>query len=363
LSHLRVSYLADRLYEVDNITPLLEQLRGVLVANDCAPTHRLRAAVTLFIAADFLYDEELAHQTWREASPLFDLQAALHTHCLRAQLIFHTVFGDVTTAASTARQLLSNDLESEVLSRAAWSHRNALFALHALGCSADFHPPARAIYGYMRARRVYSESVYVANLIAERFLQEGDFECAIDWSARAADDVRRVHPTAGGVTQGFYSTLAFVASAFGRWQLAERALKMARDTLPLIRTPRLSAIDNALWMRLGLLKGGEVPTAEALASLEKAHRLGGTFGRQDSVVEALWLAYRANGQSGRASELLRDYLTSRRREHSVPEWSLRYYTREDVTWSALGYETASAPQVSAARLGTLDSALSATLGG
>jgi hypothetical protein len=362
LSYLKVSYLADRLHEVDDLVPLLDQLRAILIKQDCPPAHRLQAAVTLFISADLLYDQELAHQTWREASPLFGSDPALATHALRAQLIFHTVFGEVAAAASIARQLLSNDSDSQLISRSAWSHRNALFALHALGCSEAFHLAAHAIYAYVRSRKVYSEGVYVANLIAERFLQEGNLEAAIDWSARAASDVHRIHPTGGGVTQGFYSTLAFVASAFGRWQLAERALRIVGDRLPLIRSPRLAAVDSALWMRLRLLSGGEAPSAEALACLENAHRLGKTFGRQDSIVEALWLAYRAKDQAGRASELLRDYLTSTRRERSLPEWSLRYYTREDRTWSALGYEAAPPPQVGSARIATLDSALSAALG-
>jgi hypothetical protein len=318
--------------------------------------------VTLFITADLLYDQDLANETWRDVSPLFGLQPALHTLCLRAQLIFHTVFGDVSAAVSIARQLLKSDSASHLHSQSAWSHRNALFALHALGCSEDFHSPAHAIYDHMRARKVYSGTVYVANLIAERFLQEGDLEGAIDWSARAADDVRRVHPTAGGVAHGFYSTLAFIASTFGRWQLAERALTVVGQRLSLIRTPRLGTIDNALWMRLRLLSGGEAPTEDALTCLEKAHHLGRSFGRQDSIVEALWLAYRANGQIERASELLRGYLTSTRRERSVPEWSLRYYTREDRTWSALGYEAASPAQVGTARLAILDSALNAALG-
>ena len=361
LRELKVSHLANRLHEVDDLEPLLGQLRDILIDDDQEADQRIRAAVTLLISADLMYDRELAEFTWEACSPLLASLEPSNTHVLRVQLIFHTVFGHVAEAISIARRLLNCSNDSYQPESVAWSHRYALFALHSLGCSSDFHAPAKTIYQQLRTRKVYSACVYVANLIAERLVQEGDLEAAIDWMSLVAGDLDRVHPTAGGVTQGYYSTLASLASSCGRLQLAAKALKAVRGRLPLIHTRRLRSVDAALWMRQNLLEGSGQPSGKAIEALERAHELGGTLGRQDSLVEALWLAYRRRGELARSSALLREYLTATRREPSLPEWSLRYSTREDEVWRALGYQPASKPDVGASALRKLDIVLGTAL--
>jgi DNA-binding SARP family transcriptional activator len=357
LSELRVMHLEDKLHEAGDLTPLLDQLRSILVDHGQEIDQRVRAAVTLMISADLLFDRDLAHFAWRETTSLTGSAATPHAHALRVQLIYHTVFGDVTTAITIARELLAGLSEATLAYRIAWRHRNALFALHTLGCSSDFHPPASAIHRYTRARGVYSTCAYIGSLISDCYMQEGDIEAAIDWTARIADDVRRVHPTAGGVTQGFFSTLAFLASTCDRLEAASKALAHFRRRLPLVHTPRLRAVDSALWMRLGLMRGDTVPSDETVSALHRDYQLGSTFGRQDSVVEALWLAFRARGENARSSELLRDYLALRRREPSPPDWSLRYATRVDCAWTELGFEAAGAPCVGSTARAKLDAVL------
>jgi DNA-binding SARP family transcriptional activator len=357
LSQLTVCHLEDRLHEAEDLQPLLGQLSAILVDPAQQSALRIRAAASLLISADVQYDRALADFTWKAVTPLCNSLASPDPRALRVQLIYNTVFGDVDKASAIARHILRNRSESNLAANAAGNHRSALFALHALGCSSDFHEPASDIYELMRTRKVYSECVYLANLIADRFLQDGDLEASIAWTARVVDDVRRVHPTAGGVTQAYYATLAFLATLCGQLHEATRALEVFRARLPLIHTPRFRAADSAFNVRLALLKEAGPPCNDEVAALERAHLAGSTMGRHDSIVEALWLAYRANGEIAKSSELMREYLTGKRREPSAPEWSLRFSTREDRIWTQLGYEAVCAPHVSAASRAKLNAVL------
>jgi hypothetical protein len=98
----------------------------------------------------------------------------------------------------------------------------------------------------------------------------------------------------------------------------------------------MKSIDDAQWLRLSLLSGG-APSYREIEELAGAYHRGCILGRQDTIVEALWLAYNSRGEGARASALLRDYLSSKRREVSMPEWSLRRSTRDDTTWRDLGF--------------------------
>ncbi|HTK47289.1 MAG TPA: hypothetical protein VL328_04830 [Gemmatimonadaceae bacterium] len=355
LAELRVLRLEDKLHESTDLVPLLAQLRGILLDETQELEQRLRSAVTLLITADLLFDNETAHFAWHTTTSLTGAIAS--PHALRVPLIYHTVFGDVNNAISIARELLAGVSNPTATDRFSWRHRNALFALHTLGCSSDFHTPASIVHQYARARRVYSTCAYVGSLITDCYLQEGDLEAAIEWTVRNAEDVRRVHPTAGGVTQGFYSTLAFLASSCDRLDAAPKALAQFRRRLPLVHTPRLRAIDAALSMRLSLIRGGPAPSDEAVSALRQDYQLGSTYGRQDFVVEALWLAHRARGEISLCAELLREYLCVKRREPSQPDWSLRHSTREDTTWDELGYKPPRAPCIGSAARARLEAVL------
>jgi hypothetical protein len=355
LAELRVLRLEDKLHESTDLVPLLAQLRGILLDDAQELDQRLRSAVTLLITADLLFDSHAAHFAWQTTASL--LASAASPHALRVPLIYHTVFGDVNAAISIARELLAGVSNPTVVERFSWRHRNALFALHTLGCSSDFHAPASVVHHYARDRRVYSTCAYIGSLITDSYMQEGDLEAAIDWTVRNADDVRRVDPTAEGVTQGFYSTLAFLASSCDRLDAAPKALAQFRRRLALVHTPRLRAVDSALWLRLRLIRGEAAPSDEELSTLRHAYQLGSTYGRQDFVVEALWLAHRARGEATLCAELLQEYVAVKRREPSRPDWSLRFSTREDPTWAELGYEAPRAPCIGSAARAKLDAVL------
>jgi hypothetical protein len=357
LADLKVTQLESIVHDAHDLLPLLANLRRALVDLDLEAEQRVRAAATLLISADLLYDRELADFTWRTTAPLLETLSPSHPHALRAQLIYHTIFGDAAKAKSTAICLFEHFEEPTLEASTARSRSNALFALHVLGCSREFHSQALTTFSYMRARKVLTQSIYVANMIAERLTIEGNIESAIDWLVRVADDVRRIHPTAGGVTPGYYSTLAFIASVCDRLQAASAALHIVRENLPTIGTPRMKSIDDALWMRLRFLSGSNAESCAAVSALEETYQLGSTFGRQDTIVETLWLARHALGDVAGASGLLREYLTSRRRDLGPPEWSLRYRTREDAVWTELGYGPTIEPSVGSASRAKLDAVL------
>jgi DNA-binding SARP family transcriptional activator len=337
LSDLKITQLESVVHDAGDLIPLLATLRRALVDPDLGAEQRVRTAATLLISSDLLYDRDLAHFTWQTTAPLLNDLSSSHPHSLRARLIYHAIFGEAEQAKATALCVFTHFPEPTLEPSTARSRSNALFALHVLGCSGEFHPHALTTFNHMRARKVLTQSIYVANMIAERFTIEGDIEAAIDWLVQVADDVRRVHPTAGGVTPGYYSTLAFAASVCDRLEAASAALNMVQKNLPTIGTPRMRAIDDALWMRLRLLDGNKTESRTSMRALDELYQRGCTYGRQDTIVEALWLAYRTHGDVRRASRLLREYLTTKRRDLGPPEWSLRHMTREDPAWRELSY--------------------------
>jgi hypothetical protein len=66
--------------------------------------------------------------------------------------------------------------------------------------------------------------------------------------------------------------------------------------------------------------------------LQRTYQRAGHLGGHDHLVEALWCAAHGSGNPADASKLLSEYLSSRRRELTQPEASLRSVTASDSAW-------------------------------
>jgi hypothetical protein len=332
LSEVRVASAEADLNEIGDVASVIAESRVAISDDSLDSELRMRAGVSLLIAADVALDASLGKVCWMDLNQLARKLGAHNTQALRAKLIYHTVFGDPTLAVKTARRLLrlhpipTIDLNSVI------ARRNALFALQILGESRTFLPSAIAAFALMSERKVYTEAVYLAVTIAEHFIASGDLAIALDWLHRASSALLRVYETAEGVTQGYMSALSQIACLSGEYSATAELLALVHQRLRLMDTPRLRAINLATAIRLDHLRGNALPSGGDLNRLRSDYDIGRSLGRQDTVVEGLWLAYHASGASKTATDLLVDYFDKHRREDCRADWSLWKSTKSDAFW-------------------------------
>jgi hypothetical protein len=181
---------------------------------------------------------------------------------------------------------------------------------------------------------VYTESLYLAASLAEQAIARGEFHIAHAWLTRACVPLARLRHRSQGVVQGFLSVISFMAMLAGELTAAHRFLVEVRERLRLLTTPRLSALDAAFQVRLAVLRHVDIPSEVSMSRLRADYELGSRLGRQDSVVEGLWMAYARAGALSDATELLTEYFCARRRERCRPEWSLWHHTQNDPFWQS-----------------------------
>jgi hypothetical protein len=332
LSSVRISIAEADLNEVGDLRSLLTESQVALEDETLGAEARMRAGVSLLIAADLGLEREVALRCWRLLARTSGELGAEHTQTLRGQLIYHAVFGSQPIAVRTARRILRLHPLPRIDAASVVARRNALFALQMLGDSGVFKPTASATYALMTDRKIYTEAVYVAVTIAEDAIAAGNFRDALDWLCRASEVIGRLHETAEGVIQGFTSALSLVALHIGESDTADRLLKQVHARLHLVTTPRLRAINAAYLIRLAVKKAEPVPGCCDIDQLRKDYESGCRLGRQDTVVEGLWLAYRHSGSTQEATSLLREYFSRNRREATAVDWSLWNSTRTDSFW-------------------------------
>jgi DNA-binding SARP family transcriptional activator len=329
---LRIAIAEADQNEVGDLNATIHESQCALVDDGLESEVRLRAGVSLLIAADLTLDAQLASQAWSEIKLVLRRTKSSSTQALRALLIYHTVFGRPQRAIASARHIIRLHALpcSDVTSVTA--RRNALFALQNLRETTVFQSEATATYAFMTERKVYTESLYLAASLAEQAIARGEFRIAHAWLTRACVPLARLRHRSQGVVQGFLSVISFMAMLAGELTAAHRFLVEVRERLRLLTTPRLSALDAAFQVRLAVLRHVDIPPEVSISRLRADYELGSRLGRQDSVVEGLWMAYARAGALSDATELLTEYFCSRRRERCRPEWSLWHHTQNDPFW-------------------------------
>ena len=331
VSAVRVARAEADLNEVDDIAPVVSELRALIADEQLDAELRMRAGVSVLVAADLSLDSGLATQCWEALRPIARTLGAAHTQALRAELIFHTVFGVPSVAATTAQRILALHPVSKLDLASVISRRNALFALAILGEEEIFVPEAGAVFERMLAHKVYTEAVYISVTLADHLMALGDFSGALRSLDGASGALSRVADSAQSVTQGYLSSLSLIAAWCGEYQTARGILSRVQERLHLMITPRLRALNTAHMLKLALMCGDEV-SEDNLTDLRTYYEVGARLGRQDTIVESLWLGYALVGAARNAEELLQEYLRSHRREACPVDWSLWHTTRHDPTW-------------------------------
>lgn len=309
------------------VAPLSELLRDT----GAPPVLRLRAGIRLLIAADISLDVDLAESTYRLLPFGFDQAESAVDMQHQADVVYHTVFGDQSRAIHLIADIIRQHPTPAIAQTGASRRRNAGYALARMGRGDLARPILLADYSFMLQRHVTSEALFAMIVLAESYMYDGDLSTAHSWLQQAAVLVEK-EPQTRALQGGYYSAAAAVALADGRLEHAERFVNEAHRRFPAIRAPRYEAVEMALRLRIQLERGDCTVDERVLARLYELYNRGAHLGAQDCIVEVLWLSERALGHFEIASELLRDYLTCRRREQTAAEWSLRRTTSSEPIW-------------------------------
>ena len=307
----------------------VQALTELLIDTTAAPSLRIRAGIRLLIAADMGLDVVLAAETHERLSAI--RPGALEDTALqrRAALIFETTFGDCRNAQELALELVALHPVPSLHQASVAARGNAAFALCRLGLRSLADPILEAQCDYMSRHRVRTEAVYCRVLLADNALSHGELSRATDLLRAAEDDISQAQDMTAHWA-GFLSSSANLAIAERRFNDAESLTNHAQRCYPAIAAPRYRAIELALRCRILTGMGSLVERADTV-ELRRLYESGRALGAQDSIAEALWLAYTSQGATEEAHYLLKNYM-SLRREQSSADWSLRSITATDPYW-------------------------------
>jgi hypothetical protein len=103
---VRIAIAEADLNEAGDLQALIEESWSAIADTSLDSDLRMRAGVSLLIAADLRLDPALSAACWSQLSSIADELGAAHTQALRGRLIYHTVFGDPALATRIARRIL-----------------------------------------------------------------------------------------------------------------------------------------------------------------------------------------------------------------------------------------------------------------
>ncbi|MEO7456781.1 MAG: AAA family ATPase [Gemmatimonadaceae bacterium] len=315
------------------IEAAVEPLLGLLSDRTAEPTVRAQAAVKLMVVADIQYDGELAEAVHDQLAAIYSDRALADPHVLRAELVFQTTFGNLAQARAIAvgiTQKYPSPSSSDAIIN---SRHFAAYSLYRMRSSTEAARIAEDNYSFMLSVKLFGEALYSASLRSEIAITEGDFDCASEWLTRADTAARGVPPHQLSPNSGYHANAGILAMLDGRYEEAERLLLAPQRDYALLASARYRAASIALILRLKRRRGDDTTSLRAdIEELRELYVKGRHFGGQDSVVEALWCADRAEGHDSEATAMLRDYLTTHRRENCRAEWFFRTATASDPAW-------------------------------
>jgi hypothetical protein len=309
----------------------LERLSALLADPLAATRLRIRAGTRLLISADLQLDQDLAARANRLLQPLLEELPPSDRLRQRAELVYHTAFGDRAYVTQLAVDILALNPRPSLSTAILHARKNAAFTLSRLTRDVMAREALVQDYSYMLAHHVTTEALYRSIVLAETALADGDVAEVGIWLERARGIIA-IKPCSPAIA-GYLSTVACLAITHGRYDEAESSLDEARRHYPAIASPRWGAIELAFRVRIRLARGESVDASPDVETLHRLYTCGGHLGTQDYIVDALWHAANARGDPTSATKLLTEYLFERRRELATPEWPFRASTASDPAWT------------------------------
>jgi DNA-binding SARP family transcriptional activator len=292
---------------------------------------RMQCLVSLLVIADAEYDTVLASELFEWMAP-GRTSDSTNANALRAELVYHTTFGQVERALQIVDDLIRRFPVPILDEQCRIARRFASYSLYRMMRPSAARSILEADYSFMSARGIRSEALYAASLLTEIAIGEGAFTIAEHWFAETNTQLRGAVAHGLSPNSGYYSSAALFAMMQGRYDDAAALIDVQQAKDSRMRTARYEAICCALRLRTFLMKGEIDSYPDLIARLKALYRRGRALGGQDTIVELLWCASVLEGREQDASELLVTYLREYRREPEPVEWSLRHTTAADYAW-------------------------------
>jgi tetratricopeptide (TPR) repeat protein len=325
----RIAKDASGSHTLSNQSTLRELVRNGAIGTEL----RIDAAARLLASADLTLNRTLADWGIAHINSFRTKHETLDPRLARAQLIFHTVFGDNTQAALLVRRLLDAFPEPSLAEPNRNVHSDAAFALLRMGQYAEATSLALRNWEYARGQNHLYAAEYFGTLAAEGFINQGDYESAryMLTELRKPEGQRRLIEEA--VTPSRYAGDVFLAMQGGDFARAERLISDGERSNGVLASPRLRGVVLAHRLRIGQLRGDQTILNQTSEELKRLFDQGMDQGAQDALVEALWAEHTRVDNTQAASKLLSDYLLVRR-EIGRPEASLQQTTAGDPAWES-----------------------------
>jgi DNA-binding SARP family transcriptional activator len=278
---------------------------------EASPLHRVQAASWAIVFADNMVDETAATRAYETTMRLGSSRTIESHHHLRVQLIYHAVYGDLERAVEIARTIIASgegEADGIALSRAC-RHASVVFRR-----SGRFEEAERALRNALLIAEKAGMPSYIlscADHLGVYCLEEDDLEGAKHWF----DYGRRwIDMSESPVfSRDILNLGAHIALAEGSVEQAMRLVGKSgyRQDDPILRR-QSGELCMLLQMQLAV-DGGPIDRAH-VARFAQLHSRLRTRGGQDLNATVLCRALHRMGRSDYARRLLKDYVTTHRRE-------------------------------------------------
>ena len=295
------------------------------------PNVAVRCIADLLIIADAEFDDETGNRLHEH---LLSLKTALpnDVNVFRAELVFHTSFGDTDKAYQLIDSLFAAHPEPTLNATCRRGRRFASFSLFRMLDFRRAEPMLLEDYLFTRKHSLLGEAMYAASLLTEFAISAGRFDDATSWFEKTTLMMRDAVAHKLSPNSGYYSSGALLSMLKGDYRAARAFIDAPQVEDARMSSPRYAGICEALRLRLALLENDRLSAACHASRLRKLFSRGARQGGQDPIAEVLWTYDSQNDGGHDASARLARYLRMERREPGPPWWLLKHSTETDACW-------------------------------
>ncbi len=306
-----LAVLEAKWYATGQGDELLRKLMRCVRSVKASPLHRAQAGVLAQSLAFNLPDSQAATEAHLVVKQLVGGGDELLQHQLTAEILYHSIFGDLEAGVAAGRALVTLGRRSNNVTELIRALKYASAPLVYLGDLTS----ARLLQAEERAIAtecgLVGAAVTATEGLFKSYFQEGNFEAAKDWIA-ACQEVSA--PPDGETRIGrYHATQAQIGLLEDR--PSDEALKDFRDYAGWadLSCFRFRSAAYAILATSQLAAGEEFHHRQ---EFETAFRHASRTGRQDFAAYAMWALRDRSGESEKAIKLLQHYVEFERRERS-----------------------------------------------
>ena len=296
----------------ESISPQVARLLICLDHEASSSGHKADAALLLLVVAELEGEAGLAERSYKLLHQLAARGSITELSRATCGLIYHATFGDVEQAASCAGELRSLAAVATTASSACNLYHNAGLGLFRFGRREDALECLEKCYRIAEQARLPTYQVLSAAAISRLHLCWDEAPLSLEWHERAASyfDQRAVRASASL----HYSNCIDRALEEGDAAAARHWLELSSADYGAIKSGRPKLLYRAYEALVAQALGAGPIGSAQIAELVDGHLRFRSFGFHDSVAEAVVSVLTKVDRRSEAIELLRDYVTTYRRD-------------------------------------------------